>query len=99
VIKRIEATADHPAGRLPSPGLGWGVVDPYTAITAVLPGKRHAQAAARTEITLPRTPGPGSHTGELATGIAIGGAAAAIGILLAGGLVAAGRRRDWRPGT
>jgi membrane-anchored mycosin MYCP len=99
VIKRIEATADHPAGRLPSPGLGWGVVDPYAAVTAVLPGKPHAATISRTEITPPKPPGPGSHTGELAVGVAVGGGIAAIGILLAGGLVAAGRRRDWRPGT
>jgi membrane-anchored mycosin MYCP len=99
VIKRIEATADHPAGRLPSPGLGWGVVDPYAAVTAVLPGKPHTSTSSRTVITLPKPRGPGSHTGELAAGIAVGGGAAAIGILMAGGLVAAGRRRDWRPGS
>ena len=99
VIKRIEATADHPAGQLPSPGIGWGVVDPYAAITAVLPGKRQGGNTTRTEVTLPKRPGAGSSTSELVAGIAVGGAAAAIGILLAGGLVAAGRRRDWRPGA
>ncbi|HXS65096.1 MAG TPA: type VII secretion-associated serine protease mycosin [Streptosporangiaceae bacterium] len=99
VIDRIEATADHPAGRLPSRGVGWGSVDPYAAVTAVLPGQRHPSVTSRTDVTLPKPPGPGSRTGQLAAGIAVGGAAIAIGILLTGGLVAAGRRRDWRPGT
>ena len=99
VIKRIEATADHPAGRLPSPGLGWGTVDPYAAVTAVLPGNRRATASSRTEVTLPKPSAPGSRTSELALGVATGGGLAAVGILLAGGLVAAGRRRDWRPGA
>jgi membrane-anchored mycosin MYCP len=36
VKHRIEATADHPGTALPSPQLGWGVVNPWGAVTAVL---------------------------------------------------------------
>ncbi len=37
VLHRVEVTADHPAGPLPDPQYGWGVVNPYQAVTAVLP--------------------------------------------------------------
>jgi membrane-anchored mycosin MYCP len=37
VLHRIEATADHPAGPLPDPQYGWGVLNPYQAVTEVLP--------------------------------------------------------------
>lgn len=37
VIHRIEVTADHPAGGLPDAAYGWGVVNPYAAVTTILP--------------------------------------------------------------
>ncbi|MER6999312.1 type VII secretion-associated serine protease mycosin [Streptomyces sp. NPDC000410] len=39
VIRRIEATADHPARQLPDPQVGWGVVNPFKAVTEVVPGE------------------------------------------------------------
>ncbi|MEU8526641.1 type VII secretion-associated serine protease mycosin [Streptomyces sp. NPDC048629] len=39
VITRIQVTADRPAGTVPDPQLGHGIVNPYRAVTAVLPGE------------------------------------------------------------
>lgn len=37
VVHRLEATADQPGTALPDPQVGYGIVDPYTAVTTVLP--------------------------------------------------------------
>lgn len=37
VRHRLEVTADQPPGDLPDPRVGWGVVNPLEAVTAVLP--------------------------------------------------------------
>ena len=34
VVNRIKATADPPGVAVPGPGFGWGIVDPYLAVTA-----------------------------------------------------------------
>jgi type VII secretion-associated serine protease mycosin len=100
VVRRIEATADHPAGSLPSAEYGWGTVDPYAAVTAVLPdeanqgskastGGRLTPQSQRTQAA-PATDRTGLWiaTGALTGAVAIAGVAAA---------VPAGRRRRWRP--
>jgi membrane-anchored mycosin MYCP len=45
VKRRLELTADHPGTTLPDPQVGWGVVNPYNAITQVLPGEYSADAS------------------------------------------------------
>jgi membrane-anchored mycosin MYCP len=99
VIRRIEATADHPPGPLPTPGLGWGIVNPYAAVTAVLPGQAHATGTARTRVALLRPPAAGAHWRRAVVGAAIGGSVLAIAILLCCQVVILGRRRGWRPGN
>ena len=37
VVHRLEVTADRPGVTLPDPQVGYGTVDPYTAVTTVLP--------------------------------------------------------------
>jgi type VII secretion-associated serine protease mycosin len=63
VLHRIEVTADHPAGPLPDPQYGWGVVNPYQAVTAVLPEEYAsappAPAAAPIRLTLAPARGGG----------------------------------------
>ena len=101
VIHRIEATAEHPPGPLPSSALGWGEVNAYAAVTAVLPGEGD-RAVPVTPARIPppavAAPGPGA---AVARSAALGGAAmAAAGlILLSAVVVRRGRRRGWRPGT
>jgi type VII secretion-associated serine protease mycosin len=99
VIRRIEATADHPPGSLPTPGLGWGEVDPYQAVTAVLPREARTSVPAARSVGLPPSPPARSGAGETAMGVAFGGTALAVAILLSGQVVARGRRRGWRPGA
>ena len=40
VAERLEATATRPAAPVPDPAMGWGTVNPYAAVTAVLSGDR-----------------------------------------------------------
>lgn len=99
VVHRIEVTADHPAGSLPDPQYGWGVVDPYQAVTAVLPEEGNQPVLRPSRQPLPLAAAPvDSHDRrpELAYGLA--GAAIALAVLgyAAVLLVPAGRRRGWR---
>jgi membrane-anchored mycosin MYCP len=99
VRRRIEVTADHPAARLPDPQLGWGVINPYRAVTAVLPEERGL--AAQTA-PAPRLPAPGvPRVVRSDSGRAV---VAAVALVLAAALIAIGsviavrgRRRGWRP--
>ena len=42
VVNRIKATADPPGVSLPDPGFGWGIVDPYLAVTSERDDRRFA---------------------------------------------------------
>jgi membrane-anchored mycosin MYCP len=98
VIHRIEVTADHST----DPTLGFGVVNPYEAVTAVLPEERTATQTARPRIQaippLPKVPSPDTHTRNLALLLAGIGVVGTM-LLLAGAVVVPrGRRRRWQPG-
>ncbi|MGH3376973.1 MAG: type VII secretion-associated serine protease mycosin [Actinoallomurus sp.] len=101
VRHRLEATADHPSGRLPDPRLGYGMVDPVAAVTSALPEEsgetppkgQGAPLAVTRPVPADRRP---VHL-ALATSGAVAGGAALGGLLVA--TVRGGRRRGWRPGT
>lgn len=101
VIHRIEVTADHPAvTKLPDPQLGWGVVNPYSAVTAVLPEEHVSPNAAPPVLRLsdPRTP-TADNTPLVIAAVAIGGAVVLAGLVVVSAvLLPRGRRRGWRPG-
>jgi subtilisin family serine protease len=100
VKHRIEATADHPAMRsLPDPGNGFGVVNPYRAVTAELP-EELASGPVQVPAELPAAPaprrpdtGPSDRAAALTTGLAATAALTIVGAVL----VPVGRRRRWRP--
>lgn len=103
VKRRLEITADAPAVAVPDPQLGWGIVDPFRALTDPMVDEPSTAAtpAPQTGET-PRSPydrQPADH-GQRNLAIAI--AAGAMAVVLVGGVVAAslpaGRRRRWRPG-
>jgi membrane-anchored mycosin MYCP len=98
VVQRIEATADHPPGALPSRQLGWGEVDPYAAVTALLPSTGPSAAVPHAALP-PSRPGL---TGNGDEGLAIVIASGSVGFVLlvvaVGALAPYGRRRGWRPG-
>jgi membrane-anchored mycosin MYCP len=82
VLHRIEATADHPAGALPDAALGYGVVDPYAAVTAVLPEENGAKVAVQPVAkAVPSNPPPVNDATTMAA-LGLAGAAAAIVVVL-----------------
>lgn len=99
VRHRIEVTADHPAGIVPNAQVGWGVVDPYAAVTAELPEEGGRLPVA----TSSSAPQPAASHPPLQPPIRPVLVAAACVVLAGAALVAArvirhGRRRRWQPG-
>lgn len=98
VKRRLELTADHPGGTLPDPQVGWGVVNPYQAVTAIL-AEEHAQVAAPAgqppikPVVPPRT-GPDYRSSAIEfslTAVVLAGLVALLAYL-----IPLGTRRDWR---
>ncbi|WP_184847444.1 type VII secretion-associated serine protease mycosin [Allocatelliglobosispora scoriae] len=98
VMRRLELTADHPGAALPDPRVGWGVVNPYAAVTAVLaeeggqPAK--AVAGAPVEVALPVAADTSAKTAALEFTIAVATVTAVIALVAY--LVPHGIRRRWR---
>ncbi|MFC9973780.1 S8 family serine peptidase [Spirillospora sp. NPDC127200] len=94
---RLEQTAEGSKG----PGSGFGMVNPYEAVTAVLSGAPRRQpgpaaAAAPVKIVMADRPDAVTRTTAFAvTGGALGASALVVAL---GTLVPRGRRRGWRPG-
>jgi type VII secretion-associated serine protease mycosin len=101
VKHRIEVTADHPPARsLPDPKLGFGVVNPYRAVTGVLPEElgpiaTPTRAAIAVASRPPAEPDP--RTGR-SLSLAVGMLVVSLAALAGRAVVGAGRRRRWRPG-
>jgi type VII secretion-associated serine protease mycosin len=98
VKHRLEATADHPASVLPDPQLGWGVVNPYAAVTQVLPEESGSQVAKSPPVVVAAPLVPGADPGRV-IGLAVAASAFVLAIVAALGrvLVPQGTRRRWRP--
>jgi type VII secretion-associated serine protease mycosin len=103
VIRRIEATADRPAASpLPDATLGWGVVNPYRALTAVLPDDAgatpatvpvgHAAAPSRSAAV------DGSTTNKVTLAL-LGAGLLALAVPMAAVTLRRGRARGWRAGS
>jgi hypothetical protein len=85
VIRRLTGTADHPAGPMPDPAIGYGVVDPTAAVTAlgsVVDTRVAGPDAAGLE--LPREPAPDPRPARTALIVAGG----VVGLALLATLVA-----------
>ncbi|GAA3776754.1 type VII secretion-associated serine protease mycosin [Streptomyces phyllanthi] len=67
VIHRLESTADHPAKTLPDPQVGWGIVNPFKAVTAVVPGEARGSAPSAPASSPPRRAAPPSANDPVAT--------------------------------
>jgi membrane-anchored mycosin MYCP len=99
VKRRLELTADHPSGPLPSQEVGWGVVNPYGAVTAVLPEEEGVGA-----LTTPLEPVspisrvvPDNRRRDTAIGFAVVVGMAIVVLAVVGCLLPRGARRRWRP--
>jgi membrane-anchored mycosin MYCP len=97
IKQRIEATADHPSTNLPDLKVGYGVVDPIAALTAVVPPPA-PPASPRVSAPLPPPTDANHTTRDAAIVVAI--LAAVLTALLVGAavIIPRGRRRNWQPG-
>jgi subtilisin family serine protease len=98
VIARILATTDPAPGGLPSPGYGYGILDPYRAVTEQLGPA--ASAPPPGPVAAPAVVAPGS-TGP-ARGTALVLALAGLGlaglVALGAAVLPRGAARGWRSG-
>jgi type VII secretion-associated serine protease mycosin len=99
VKRRMELTADHPGTALPDPGVGWGVVNPYNAVAAVLPDE--LGAGPRSGALKPMAPvaivTPSSGARDTAVTFAVGGVATLLVAAVLAYVLPRGVRRGWRP--
>ena len=95
LVRRLEATALHPGKSMPDPIVGYGVIDPEAAMTAVLP-TYDAVPVMRQSRTVPLTVPPApQHPGR---SMAMMVAAIALGILVIAGFgLLAARARHGKP--
>jgi type VII secretion-associated serine protease mycosin len=97
VKHRLEATADRPPANTPDTALGWGVVNPLTAVTAILPEEAGAvrPAAAPLPATRPQPPAIDPVAGVLVTLGVLAALVLVAAIGLATRLGPRGMRRRW----
>lgn len=94
VVRRLTGTADHPAGPMPDPAIGYGVVDPTAAVTAlgsVVDNRVAGPDAAALE--LPREPVPDPRPARTALIVAGGVVGLALLATLVALAISAARRR------
>lgn len=100
VKHRLEATADRPPANVPDPGLGWGVVNPTTAVTTILPEENAgATSPVRALGSAPQPVRPHDDLiGDLLVASGLFLALVLVGaVLLAVRLGPSGMRRNWSP--
>jgi membrane-anchored mycosin MYCP len=99
VKRRMELTADHPGTALPDPAMGWGVVNPWAAVTVDIPEERGEVAgpAGPVRIVPPAKPVPDTWARDNA--LTVGAVAGLIALLVVGAAVVVprARRRGWQP--
>ncbi|MFC4065161.1 type VII secretion-associated serine protease mycosin [Actinoplanes subglobosus] len=96
VVLRIQRSAEHPAGGR-DPLVGFGVINPYWAMTAI--GGAGAEAGSGGEVTVPApVADPLASTRVAAMWIAFAGVVIALLVVAGAAVVRRGRRRGWRPG-
>ncbi|GAA4545192.1 type VII secretion-associated serine protease mycosin [Amycolatopsis samaneae] len=101
VKHRLEATADRPGTNVPDPQVGWGVVNPYAAVTAVLPEEFAGKSTVDDQPVVVPPPAPAASGGpaRLAAMVSAAGAVLVIGAAwVLRGAVPRGRRRGRRSG-
>jgi type VII secretion-associated serine protease mycosin len=100
VVRRLLATADPPAGGQPSPDYGYGVLNPYRALTDVVPAAVTVTQVAPTPVLeAPAVAARDRHDASARVLAASGSLLLVAGfVILLAVATPAGRRRGWRPG-
>ncbi|NJC72031.1 type VII secretion-associated serine protease mycosin [Planosporangium thailandense] len=94
VRHRLEVTADHPGRAVPDPELGWGVVNPYAAVTSVLPEESGpVRSAAAAPVVVPPTPPRAGMTARTVAFAVAGAVAVGVGVVWLCLLLGPRRRR------
>lgn len=93
VVERMKDTADQPSGELPDKYLGYGVVDPFAAVTTVVDADQPAQPSVD-EFSVPLPAGEDPEPGNRALWFA--GAVAAAALLIAGPAIVAAKEKKRR---
>jgi membrane-anchored mycosin MYCP len=97
VRRRLENAATRPGTPVPDPNVGWGIVNPYEAVSAIMTVGGDGGTAPR--VTLPPRVVADHRAGRLALLLiaGIGGAVVLVGVAAA--VIRAGQRRGWQAGT
>jgi membrane-anchored mycosin MYCP len=100
VKRRLEVTADHPGGNLPDPKLGWGVVNPYEALTAIVPDEGALPTRTAAAPISPIQPPAQPDQRPIRIALIVFGSAAAFALLALVGVTTyrRGQKRRWQPG-
>jgi type VII secretion-associated serine protease mycosin len=101
VKRRLEVTADHPGTSLPSPQVGWGVVNPYNAVTAILPAETGSSASPGRLDGIAPLPDDTPDNRARDTAAIFATVAGVLGVVvgLAAFLLPRAMRRRWRPAS
>jgi membrane-anchored mycosin MYCP len=98
VKRRLQLTADHPGADLPAEGLGFGVVNPYEAVTAILPESSAAPATPEAGIRpIAAQEAPDTTARDVA--LIVSGTAVGLALITLGSVATyrRGRDRNWQP--
>lgn len=98
VVARIEATADRVAVAGRHPQLGWGMVNPYRAVTAEGVGSAAPGGSTGPEMIAAARPAPDDGTEGLVVPLVLAGLGVAVATGIGTVVVRRGRARGWRPG-
>ncbi len=99
VTHRLETTADRPPGTVPDPQVGWGVVNPYRAVTTVLP-EEYGAGPVRTplpSVAAIHRDAPDTAAGDAAIGFTMAIGLAVVLVAVLGAMLARAARRHWQP--
>src|SRR5699024_3717706 len=75
VRHRLQATADAPGRKLPDRELGWGAVNAYAAVTAILPEEGGSKRASAAPVVVPAAAATGTLTPAARAALAVAGGA------------------------
>jgi hypothetical protein len=99
VVTRIERTASRVATAGRHPQLGWGMVDPYRAVTEEGVGRTAGAGEDAPQMVAAARPTNGNELDGRMVALVLAGLGAALAVGIGTAVVRRGRARGWRPGA